>query len=78
MNLVYRVTFRPGRYRYTPNLSNLKSWMIGRIDDGKIIGFAFTEEDAKHIVLALNAVDGLIAGTADHKELLRALEKLQH
>lgn len=79
MDLVYRVTFRPGRYRYMLNPVNEGSYMIGRVDDGKMMGFAFTEEDAKHICLALNATDAIISGAGgDKMELLRALEKLRH
>jgi hypothetical protein len=79
MRLVYRVQFEPGRYKYRQNPVNGLAWDIGTEDNGRYIGFAFSENDAKHICLALNLVDAYIGGnTSDQNELLKALQKLRH
>lgn len=74
------VKFRLGRYKYasSPETVNGQSWIIGREDDGEMIGFAFTEAQAQHICLALNLVDAHIRGRGEDKlRLLRELTKLQ-
>lgn len=80
MTIVYNVTFRPGRYKYAPSAmsaTGIKSWVIGREDDGFIVGFAFEEDAAKQIVFALNLADAYICGDSKSRlELTRALEGL--
>lgn len=79
MTLQYQVTFTPGQYKYAKNPNDPHSYIIGREDDGRIIGFAFREEDAKHICLALNLVDHYICGnTGPQMDILKALEKFRH
>jgi hypothetical protein len=77
--IVYKVAFRPGRYKFIKNPINDALWMIGREDDGSYIGFAFSENDASHICLALNLVDSYICGdTVAQMEMLMQLQKLRH
>jgi hypothetical protein len=79
MRLVYRVQFEPGRYLFRQNLVNPLIWDIGCTETGRFLAFAFTEDEAKHICLALNLVDAYIGGnTSDQSELLKALQKLRH
>ncbi len=76
--LAYRVIFKPGRYKYMQNPINDLAWDIGRDDDGKVIGFAFSENEAAHICLALNLADAYITGTtSDQMDLLRKLQSLR-
>jgi phosphoribosylaminoimidazole carboxylase (NCAIR synthetase) len=76
--LVYKVIFRPGRYKYIRNPVNEASFMIGRDDDGTTIAFTFTENEAAHICMALNLTDAYITNqTEDQMDLLRKLAKLR-
>jgi hypothetical protein len=80
MTIVYSVKFAAGRYKVLPPGAMIeKAWTIGRDDDGVIIGFAFEEEQAKHICLALNLVDAYIGGdTTSQRDILKALERFRH
>ena len=80
MPFEYRVQFRPGRYRYVEHTgpSGRPIYMIGRADDGELIGWSFDEERAKHIMLALNLVNAYIShDTKEEREILVALNKLR-
>ncbi len=79
MPIMYQVTFHPGRYKYVKEMgSHGPVYMIGREDDGKIVGWAFEEESAKHITLALNLVDAYVTKDTDsEREILIALNKLR-
>ena len=79
MTIAYQVTFRPGRYKCIKQIgANGPVYMIGRDDDGKIIGWAFEEESTKHITLALNLVDAYVTKDTDsEREILKALNKLR-
>ena len=78
MAFLYNVRFLPGRYKVLPP-GPVKAWQIGREDDGTIAGFAFEENEAKHICLALNLVDAYISGdTSAQREMLQALGKLRN
>lgn len=78
MAIVYRVQFEPGRYKYRQNPINDLAWDIGREDNGTYIGFAFSENAAKHICLALNLVDAYIGGdTSAQTDLLKQLQRLR-
>ena len=77
-DIAYKVIFRPGRYKYQRNPVNDLAWNIGRSDDGKVIGFAFAENEAAHICLALNLADAYVTNqTDDQMDLLRKLAKLR-
>lgn len=84
LQLQYQVTFTPGLYRYYPNPTPKSpgardSFVIGRIDTQEIIAFTFTENEAKHVCLALNLVSHYIGGnTSEQGEILRALDKFRH
>ena len=79
MSFSYRVQFTPGRYKVSRNPVNESSFMIGREEDGRIIGFAFNENDAMMICLGLNLADAQVSGDkAAQLALLREIEKLQH
>lgn len=84
LRLQYQVTFTPGLYRYYPNTtprsaSAPPSWVIGKIDTQDIIAFTFSENEAKHVCLALNLVNHYICGnTLEQTEILKALEKFRH
>jgi len=76
---MYQVKFLPGRYKYVKKMGdNGPVYMIGREDDGRIVGWAFEEEGAKHIALALNLVDAYVTQDTDsEREILKALNKLR-
>jgi len=74
----YAVTFSPGTYKIWKNPVNPHAFMIGNEDTGHTVGFAFEENDAKHICLALNVVHAQITGNRKYElELMRELEKLK-
>lgn len=79
MSIFYSVKFKPGRYKIAPFPANRNVWTIGREDDGVMIGFATSENDAKHICLALNLVEAQINGfDTETIALLKSLEKLRN
>jgi len=76
--ITYEVSFRPGRYRCIkqPNPAIKEYYVIGRIDDGVVIGFAFTKAAAELICLGLNLADAQISGNReDSLALLKALDR---
>jgi hypothetical protein len=74
----YAVTFHPGVYKVSRNPVNPHAWVIGREDTGRTVGFAFEENDAKHICLGLNVVHAQVTGNREYElELMRELEKLK-
>lgn len=76
--IVYNVSFRPGRYRWTRKEAAQPYYAIGRVDDGVVIGFAFSQQEAEHICLGLNLADAVISGNReDARALLKSLESLR-
>ena len=81
MTLTYNVTFVPGRYKFglskQPGL-NQPTYIIGREDDGTIVGFCFEENAAKQICFSMNLADAYIRGDTDVRlSLTRSLEGLK-
>lgn len=85
--ITYTVTFKPGRYKVVlaNELQRKKhgqtglvapTWIVGREDDGKVIGFFFEEDAAKAVCFAMNLADAHLRGdTMEERNLLRQFEK---
>lgn len=87
--ITYTVTFRPGRYKVLradelqrQRRDNFQlsqpTWIVGREDDGKVIGFFFEEDAAKAVCYAMNLADAHLRGdTQERLKLLRVFEKVK-
>lgn len=77
--IVYTVTWVPGHYMYRQaNAGTDKPYYAIISDSDVTMGFAFTEDDAKRICMALDVVYNYVSG--DNKAnngLLNALGKLR-
>lgn len=83
MNVTYTLKFTPSRYRIIERVAPSNAfpyWDIVNITNNDlVVGFAFTENDAKAIVFALDYTTAVLVGDKRaQKELMNALAKISN
>lgn len=79
VEVTYTVKFNPGRYKIAMAKGLAQpTWIVGREDDGKAVGFFFEENAALQVCYAMNLADAHLRGDAiETRSLMSKIEKLR-
>lgn len=81
MPLAYRITYTPGKYFVIPAVSSqgVKYFNIVNEQTRQPVGYAYAENDAQSICLALDMLNAMVAGDRTRvRELGKLIDKLKN